>query len=228
MEYKYLNLFLLFTITILLVMGFLLNTSSDGFQNPEDIDKLNEQIAKGPKTNNKVLAVDNEDNEDDDDSSNHMEYMRENLSNAESLCEEMSNRSENKKLLKQYKENHRVLELLTDQKKRIEELTNVVNYLRVEKKKRETMVNECRANTQDNLNTDTEIVKTIIGNGLVNEPLKLNLGVTDKLKEELYNAAHNKCPPIDTEKYIEADKLEGKCVGCNVDTLKKTNLSDFE
>jgi hypothetical protein len=225
MEYKYLNLFLLFTITILLVMGFLLNTSSDGFQNPEDIDKLNEQIANGPKTNNKVLAVDNEDN---DDGSNDMEYMRENLSNAESLCEEMSNRSENKKLLKQYKENHRVLELLTDQKKRIEELTNVVNYLRVEKKKRETMVNECRANTQENLNADTEIVKTIIGNGLVNEPLKLNLGVTDKLKEELSGIAYNKCPPIDTEKYIDADKLEGKCVGCNVDTLKKTNLSDFE
>jgi hypothetical protein len=228
MEYKYLNLFLLFTITILLVMCFLLNTSSDGFQNPEDIDKLNEQIAQGPKTNNTVLAVNNDDNEDNDDGSNDMEYMRENLSNSESLCEEMSNRSENKKLLKQYKENHRVLELLTDQKKRIEELTNVVNYLRVEKKKRETMVNECRANTQDNLNADTEIVKTIIGNGLVNEPLKLNLGVTDDLKEELYNAAYNKCPPIDTEKNIEADKLKGKCVGCNVDTLKKTNLSDFE
>jgi hypothetical protein len=225
MEYKYLNLFLLFTITILLVMCFLLNTSSDGFQNSEDIDKLNEQIANGPKTNNKVLAVNNDDN---DDGSNDMEYMRANLSNAESLCEEMSNRSENKKLLKQYKENHRVLELLTDQKKRIEELTNVVNYLRVEKKKRETMVNECRANTQENLNTDTEIVKTIIGNGLVNEPLKLNLGVTKELKEELSGMAHNKCPPIDTEKYIEADKLEGKCVGCNVDTLKKTNLSDFE
>jgi len=209
-------------------MCFLLNNSSDGFQNHEDIEKLNEQIANGPKTNNKVVTVNN----DDDDDSNDMEYMRENLSNAESLCEEMSNRSENKKLLKQYKENHRVLELLTDQKKRIEELTNVVNYLRVEKKKRETMVNECRANTQENLNADTEIVKTIIGNGLVNEPLKLNLGVTDDLKEELYNRTYDKindtCPPIDTEKYIEADKLKGKCVGCNVDTLKKTNLSDFE
>jgi len=206
-------------------MCFLLNNSSDGFLNQEDIVKLNEQIANGPKTNNKVVTVNNE---DDDDGSNDMEYMRENLSNAESLCEEMSNRSENKKLLNQYKENHRVLELLTDQKKRIEELTNVVNYLRVEKKKRETMVNECRANTQENLNTDTEIVKTIIGNGLVNEPLKLNLGVTKELKEELYNMTYNKCPPIDTEKYIDADKLEGKCVGCNVETLKKTNLSDFE
>ena len=43
-----------------------------------------------------------------------------------------------------------------------------------------------------------------------------------------YDKLDNKCPPIDTEKYIDADKLEGKCVGCDVETLKKTNLSDFE
>ena len=223
MEYKYLNLFLLFTITILLVMTFVLNTSSSGFQNPPEVDytDVKEGIDDSPKIKASDSVMDDTDTFDD---------MYENLKNAEALCEELDERAENRKLLQQFKENHRVLELLTDQKKRIEELTNVVNYLRKEKFKRQSITNECRANEQNKINEDYKITKELLKNGLVDEPLELNIDLTPNMKKDLYNMAFKdtKCPQPNYDTYIDKEALRDKCVGCDVDKLSETNLKDFE
>jgi hypothetical protein len=229
MEYKYINLFLVFVIVILLTMNY-------------NISNKLEKFAPSSNTSG---------------SGSNLKDMLESLSNSEALCDEMNKREEHINTLKQFQINKDTLNELSVQKKRIEELKNVLNYLRLEQTKREKISEKCRVKTQQDINTDFEIVEKATENGLLRDSSKkVDLKISDKLLSSLdelkkgsYSASNSsedakyfetipglddnpeykgdirakeeerKCPHMDSKKYIHADDLRDKCHGCNVDNL---------
>ena len=166
--------------------------------------------------------------------------MMEALSNSEALCDEIEKRQENRDLLKQYSINKNTIQELTSQRKRIEELRRVLNHLRREKKQREMVANKCKVRAQKDLNKDYTLVKNLEDSGLLSDTsVKVNLNVSEQLKRNLQRLKTNtsaksssnglplarhvtkKCKSVDTDKYIHADKLRGKCHNCDVDKLLK-------
>jgi hypothetical protein len=235
MEYKYINLFLVFVIVILLSMNYKISNKLENF-------------APSQKNNKEPTTGSN------------LKEMLESLSNSEALCDEMNKREEHINTLKQFQINKETLNELSVQKKRIEELKNVLNYLRLEQTKREQISNTCRDKTQEEINKDFEISAKAKDNGLLKDTSKkIDLKISDKLltsldelKKGTYstNLASNssedakyfekipglserqdykgeirakeegrKCPHMDPKKYIHADDLRNKCHGCNVDNL---------
>jgi hypothetical protein len=236
MEYKYINLFLVFVIVILLSMNYKISNNLEKFS-PSQKNKAEEPVTGG-----------------------NLKDMLESLSNSEALCDEMNKREEHINTLKQFQINKETLNELSVQKKRIEELKNVLNYLRLEQTKREQISNTCRDKTQEEINKDFEISAKAKDNGLLKDTSKkIDLKISDKLLTSLdelkkgsysTNLASNssedakyfekipglserqdykgeirakeegqKCPHMDPKKYIHADDLRNKCHGCNVDNL---------
>ena len=172
--------------------------------------------------------------------SESLEDMFKALSNSEHLCDELDKHQKNKDLIEQANINERTLNEIADQEKRIEELKRIVDYLRTEKTKRERISTRCKAKTKDIINKDYETVTKLAKKGLLqDEGVKLDVNVSDSLKtlidenkrrnnsgkssnstKDTIRANVKRCPYMDTKKYIDAEKLRGKCVGCNVDSLK--------
>ena len=91
------------------------------------------------------------------------------VSNSEALCDELENNQKNRDMIEQYKINESTLRELSDQKKRINELRKVVNYLRTEKMKRQTVSDKCRVESQKNLNKDYKLVQKLSEQGLLGD-----------------------------------------------------------
>ena len=201
-------------------------------------DAVNSSIATAVNTSVKNSTSPND--------TNKLKDMMEALSNSEALCDELEKRQENKDLLQQYEINKNTIQELDNQRKRIEELRRVLNQLRKEKAQRDVVVNRCRSKAQDELNNDYTIVKKLSDKGLLKDTsLKVNLNVSDQLKRNLSgikmtsNNNSNKvnstngtdvtkrkirrCRGVDKKKFIHADNLRGKCVGCDVDKLLDKN-----
>jgi hypothetical protein len=235
MDTKYLNFFLLLVIVLLIVLNVLVNFRNQ--ENFQDLTEVNNTIEE------KLNSSNNAGNNDMGNPDN-LKAMMEALSNSEALCDELEKRQENRDLLEQYSINKNTIQELTSQRKRIEELRRVLNHLRREKKQRESVANKCKVKAQEELNKDYTLVKKLTDSGLLKDTsVKVNLNVSDQLKRNLKNiktSSNNKvvraengiplprhitkkCKSVDTDKYIHAEKLRGKCHNCDVDKLLKKN-----
>lgn len=235
MDTKYLNFFLLLVIVLLIVLNVLANFRNQ--ENFQDLTEVNNTIEEKLNSSNNAGNTDmgNPDN---------LKAMMEALSNSEALCDELEKRQENRDLLEQYAINKNTIQELTSQRKRIEELRRVLNHLRREKKQRESVANKCKVKAQEELNKDYTLVKKLTDSGLLKDTsVKVNLNVSEQLKRNLKDiktSSNNKvvraengiplprhitkkCKSVDTDKYIHADKLRGKCHNCDVDKLLKKN-----
>jgi hypothetical protein len=239
MDTKYLNFFLILVIVLLIVLNVLANFRNQ--ENFQDLTEVNNTIEE--KLNSSNNAGNNAGNNDMGNPDN-LKAMMEALSNSEALCDELEKRQENRDLLEQYAINKNTIQELTSQRKRIEELRRVLNHLRREKKQRESVANKCKVKAQEELNKDYTLVKKLTDSGLLKDTsVKVNLNVSEQLKRNLKDiktSSNNKvvraengiplprhitkkCKSVDTDKYIHADKLRGKCHNCDVDKLLKKN-----
>lgn len=235
MDTKYFNFFLILVIVLLIVLNVLSNFRNQ--ENFQDLTEVNNTIEE------KLNSGNNAGNNDMGNPDN-LKAMMEALSNSEALCDELEKRQENRDLLEQYSINKNTIQELTSQRKRIEELRRVLNHLRREKKQRESVANKCKVKAQEELNKDYTLVKKLTDSGLLKDTsVKVNLNVSDQLKRNLKNiktSSNNKvvraengiplprhitkkCKSVDTDKYIHAEKLRGKCHNCDVDKLLKKN-----
>lgn len=235
MDTKYLNFFLILVIVLLIVLNVLANFRNQ--ENFQDLTEVNNTIEE------KLNSSNNAGNNDMGNPDN-LKAMMEALSNSEALCDELEKRQENRDLLEQYAINKNTIQELTSQRKRIEELRRVLNHLRREKKQRESVANKCKVKAQEELNKDYTLVKKLTDSGLLKDTsVKVNLNVSDQLKRNLKDiktSSNNKvvraengiplprhitkkCKSVDTDKYIHAEKLRGKCHNCDVDKLLKKN-----
>ena len=191
MEYKYVNLFLLFIIVILIAMNYNLATKQESFVNNTDRhnDNIRKALAKQEeKANNKaknkeMLKTNFEEGTNYVSNSETLQDMFKAVSNSEALCDELENNQKNRDMIQQYKINESTLRELSDQKKRINELRKIVNYLRKEKLKRQTVSDKCRIDSQKKLNSDYKLVKKLSEQNLLNDnTVKIDLDVAQSLK----------------------------------------------
>ena len=246
MDTKYLNFFLILVIILLIVLNVLANhRNREKFQDMSSINKdINEKINNNnnkTSSNNNSSSNSNNNNTDLGNPAN-LKTMMEALSNSEALCDELEKRHENRDLLQQYQINKNTIQELTSQRKRIEELRRVLNHLRREKKQREAVANKCKVKAQEDLNKDYTLVKRLNEKGLLKDTsVKVNLNVSEQLKRNLQDVKTSssnkkknnglpqprfmskKCKSVDTDKYIHAKDLEGKCHNCDVNKLLKKN-----
>jgi len=192
MEYKYINLFLLFVVVILITMNYNLASRHEQFINHSERHNANIREAlnnqkkneKENKENNSVLKANLDEGSNYVKDSASLQDMFQAVSNSEALCDELENNQKNRDMIEQYKINESTLRELSDQKKRISELRKVVNYLRKEKLKRQTVSDKCRVESQKNLNKDYKLVQKLSEQGLLgDESIKVNLNVSDSLKK---------------------------------------------
>ena len=192
MEYKYINLFLLFVVVILITMNYNLASRHEQFidhskrHNANIREALNNQKKneKENKENNSVLKANLDQGTNYVKDSASLQDMFQAVSNSEALCDELENNQKNRDMIEQYKINESTLRELSDQKKRISELRKVVNYLRKEKLKRQTVSDKCRVESQKNLNKDYKLVQKLSEQGLLgDDSIKVNLNVSDSLKK---------------------------------------------
>ena len=192
MEYKYINLFLLFIVVILITMNYNLASRHEQFINHSERHNANIREAlnnqknteKENKENNSVLKAKLDQGTNYVKDSASLQDMFQAVSNSEALCDELENNQKNRDMIEQYKINESTLRELSDQKKRISELRKVVNYLRKEKLKRQTVSDKCRVESQKNLNKDYKLVQKLSEQGLLgDDSIKVNLNVSDSLKK---------------------------------------------
>ena len=192
MEYKYINLFLLFIIVILIAMNYNISNNQEQFISNSERHNANIRAAlNAQESNNNENAEQNEVLRTNlDEGTNYvrdsetLQDMFRAVSNSEALCDELENNQKNRDMIDQYKINESTLRELSDQKKRINELRKVVNYLRKEKLKRQTVSDKCRVDSQKNLNKDYKLVQKLSEQGLLaDESIKVNLNVSDSLKK---------------------------------------------
>ena len=192
MEYKYINLFLLFIIVILIAMNYNIANNQEQFISNSERHNANIRAAlNAQESNNNENAEKNEVLRTNlDEGSNYvrdsetLQDMFRAVSNSEALCDELENNQKNRDMIDQYKINESTLRELSDQKKRINELRKVVNYLRKEKLKRQAVSDKCRVDSQKNLNKDYKLVQKLSEQGLLaDESIKVNLNVSDSLKK---------------------------------------------
>ena len=192
MEYKYINLFLLFIIVILIAMNYNLANTQEQFTSHSEKHNANIRAAlNAQKSNKKKTKIETDEviKTSLDEGSNYvkdsdtLQDMFRAVSNSEALCDELENNQKNRDMIEQYKINESTLRELSDQKKRINELRKVVNYLRKEKLKRQTVSDKCRVDSQKRLNKDYKLVQKLSEQGLLgDESIKVDLNVSDNLK----------------------------------------------
>ena len=191
MEYKYVNLFLLFIIVILITMNYNIASKHESFVNNtnrhnENIRKAlasQEENKKNESKNDKILKTDFEEGTNYVSDSETLQDMFKAVSNSEALCDELENNQKNRDMVEQYKINESTLRELSDQKKRINELRKIVNYLRKEKLKRQTVSDKCRIDSQKKLNKDYKLVKKLSEQNLLSDDsVKVELDVAESLK----------------------------------------------
>lgn len=241
-DLKYVNIFLIFVIGVLLLMNY--SIRKEHFNTTEGLNNT---------LNKKVNTVNNANKEGSSyfntnftstgyvKDSKTLEDMFKSLSNTEQLCDELEKNQKNKELIEQANINEKTLIELADQEKRIEELKRIVRYLRQEKLKRENITTKCQQKSKDLINKDYKLVGQLADQGLLKDrSVSLDVNVSDSLKAIMEKNKKNmpttqtvtkpisvKCPYMDTNRYIDAEKLRGKCLGCDVDSLKK-NINYLE
>lgn len=254
-DYKSLNLFLLFVLALLLFLLYSLNNRQvkenfeDNMNSSMNPDFLNNGFDEGNMTS---PVTNNSSTNEDEDSKTSLEAMFENLEKAEIFCDDMERREKTRENETRANIHQIAKDQLESQKKRINELKSVLEFLKQELRKRETISEKCRANTQTKLNQDTKLVKKLTEAGMIpNEKTKVEVKISDdlqKIVDSIKNAVpeavqenftnslpaprftSDQCPHIDTTKYVHVSELS-KCLGCKAsDLIKNINYinRDFE
>ena len=177
--------------------------------------------------------------------------MYQDLENAEMKCRELDERQRLDSELEQIRLNESTFNELEELDKKIDELTRIVKSLKIEKKKQDINNNKCRNNEQVKLNEQYNILNKLAKDGLVKDrQLKLDLNVSDGLKESLSNLRQTeskpsrqvkppspkpKCKKNTNRDYINLTKnkelIKSKCHRCDTDALEKQHdylLRDFK
>ena len=177
--------------------------------------------------------------------------MYKDLENAEMKCRELDERQRLDSELDQIRLNESTFNELEELDKKIDELTRIVKSLKIEKKKQDINNNKCRNNEQVKLNEQYNILNKLAKDGLVKDrQLKLDLNVSDGLKESLKNLKQTESKPLRQVKksspepkckkntnrdYINLTKnkelIKSKCHRCDSDALEKQHdylLRDFK
>ena len=202
------------------------------------VDSVNNSI----KSNNKeqqnvnVSTISNNFIKDDET----IDSMLHKLGDMEHMCEKIDKEQKIKDDLEQISINKSALQELDAQEQRIEELGVIVTYMRTQKKERDHISNQCRANKQSILNKNSKKVDALSNAGFlkdetqsvnINMPedgIKFDLSdLTDKINEIKQNQRNSnrnrntpkKCRP---KPGFPLSKLDnGVCHKCNPNTLRK-------
>lgn len=240
-DYKSLNLFLLFVLGVLLFMLYTLNGQKEGFEDMESSmtpDFLNSESGSVTDKNVEEEKAIKEITKDEDEHTS-LEAMFKNLEQSEVFCDDMERRERNREKETRIEINQMAKQQLEAQKRRIDELKSVLEFLKKEKLKRSQVGEKCRANTQNKMNKDVKLVKKLSEQGLIpNEKTVLNIKLSDDLKEIVESIkqsvpdasvehfsnpaprfSSDQCPHVNTKDFIHVSDLAQKCVGCNASEL---------
>ena len=202
------------------------------------VDSVNNSI----KSNNKeqqnvnVSTISNNFIKDDET----IDSMLHKLGDMEHMCEKIDKEQKIKDDLEQISINKSALQELDAQEQRIEELGVIVTYMRTQKKERDHISNQCRANKQSILNKNSKKVDALSNAGFlkdetqsvnINMPedgIKFDLSdLTDKIneiKQNQRNSNRNRNTPKKCRQKpgFPLSKLDnGVCHKCNPNTLRK-------
>lgn len=168
-----------------------------------------------------------------------IDSMLNKLGDMENMCEKIDKEQKIKDDLEQISINKSALQELDAQEQRIEELGDIVKYMRSEKEKRDIISGKCRVNKQSILSTNYKKVKALSNAGFlkdetqsvnINMPedgIKFDLSdLTDKINEIKQNqrkSNRNTNPKKCRQKPgFPLSKLDnGVCHKCNPNTLRK-------
>ena len=243
-DYKSLNLFLLFVLAVLLFLLYSLNNkrSMEGFEDgmsssmePNFLNNDYDSTSVSPIETSNTSA---DGNLEVNSNATSLEAMFENLEKAEIFCDNMERREKSRENETRANIHRMAKDQLESQKKRIDELKSVLEFLKQEKSKRETISEKCRANTQNNLNKDIKLVKKLTEAGMIpNEKTKVEIKISDDLQKIVNSIkktgssvegftnplpaprfTSDQCPHIDQKKFIHVSDLR-KCVGCDASDL---------
>ena len=243
-NYQTINSFLLFVLLILVGLLYLMENRT-----------VNEAFEPESGMNSSMESSENTATEEEEAGRgrprNRIDRMFDDLTEMEKKCDEMEIRQERREREEQAHINKLAKQQYQIQQKKIKELKNVIEHLKIEQKKRQQITEKCRANTQYKLNRDTKFATNLGEQGMLDRTdTTLNLNVSDSLKEILKTTnplssspisnviskmsgknssapprySYDQCPGIDTDKYVHISQLGNKCVGCDPKRLlEKSN-----
>ena len=207
------------------------------------VDSVNNSIKSNNKEQNNVNVSTISNNFIKEDET--INSMLDKLGDMEHMCEKIDKEQKIKDDLEQISINKSALQELDAQEQRIEELGDIVKYMRSQKEKRDTISRKCRVNKQSILNTNYKKVKALSNAGFlkdetqsvnINMPedgIKFDLSdLTDKINEIKQNQRKNqrkgngngkgngqKCRQ---KSGFPLSKLDnGVCHKCNPNTFRK-------
>ena len=153
----------------------------------------NKNVKTKEKFQNKNNSNDNDnDNEVEEEDSNinmmNIDDQFNKLEKLEQYCMKIEKDQDQKDKVEQIKLNEMTLKELEIQDKRINELKDIVNYLKAEEKAHEQINKKCKSDTQKMINNDYSLVNDLAQRGLIkDESIKLNLKGNKDLKLQLQN-----------------------------------------
>lgn len=219
------KLLIILLLVIIFIVLYLILSSKEKFQNP---------------TSNAISS---------NYSKQELNNMYKSLEDAEMKCRELDERERLDSELDQVRLNESTFNELEELDKKIDELTRIVKSLKIEKKKHDINNNKCRNNKQIKLNEQYNVLNKLAKDGLLKDrQLKLDLNVSDSLKNSLANLKPKKQPTPVTNRVVKPnckkdynkdyinltknkDLIKDKCHQCNPDTLEKQHdylLRDFK
>lgn len=182
--------------------------------------------------------------------SKSLDEMFKKLRDSEQLCTELQFRKDKLDQIEENKILRKSQIQLNEQQSRINELKNVVNQLRKEQLRNETINKKCQANNQKIINTDYDAVKNLAASGLLkDQSYKVELNVSDALKKHAKSNNHLKKikrqnqEPIDktlldnfnlynvtgnNKTAISQEEINNNYKKCNVDKNKYIDLNELQ
>ena len=147
---------------------------------------------------------------------------------AEKRCEELEERRNLKDEKEKIKINEATFNELEELDKKILELKEILKDLTLDKKRKDSMTNKCRANKQISLNRNYDLIKKLDKSGFTkDDSIDLDLNISDSLNLNFGNKNKDsekgvKCSVKNPKYYVNVDKedISGKCHNCDVSKLK--------
>jgi hypothetical protein len=170
--------------------------------------------------------------------------MFKSLDDIENKCQIMDEQERIREEKQQMRINDDTFKELEEQDKKIDELKEIIKYLNIEKKRKDTVNNTCQKDKQIKLNEQYNIVKDLSKTNLLQDTaLNVDLNVSDSLKKLSLSNNNNNNNNNNKNKnknslqksgseYVNIDKINlDKCYGCDSNKLKKNAkflVKDFQ
>ena len=147
---------------------------------------------------------------------------------AEKRCEELEERRNLKDEKEKIKINEATFNELEELDKKILELKEILKDLTIDKKRKDSISNKCRANKQVSLNRNYDLLKKLDRSGLAKDNnIDLDLNISDSLNLNFgsklnQSSGKSTCTTKNPKYYVNIDKedIKGKCHNCDVSKLK--------